>query len=108
MEKRKYDYILKIQLLGVTSVGKKSLMIRYIDNIFVDNYLATIGLEYKIKIFYYENLLIKALIFDQIFSERVYYTNAPNNYYKRTDGIIITYDISNKGSFDVIKNLKEK
>ena len=81
-------------------------MNRYIDNKFIDNRV-TIGLEFKSKIFYYENLVIRAIIFDQIFSERIYYTNVPNYYYKRTDGIIITYDISNKGSFEIIKKMIE-
>ena len=52
-------------------------------------------------------MLIKTLIYKQHFSEHFYYTDVPTNYFKGTDGIIITYDISNKESFEIIKKMIE-
>jgi Ras-related protein Rab-1A len=43
------DYIFKVVLIGSQSVGKSSLMTRYIDQVYNDSYLSTIGVDFKIK-----------------------------------------------------------
>ena len=40
---------LKILILGDSSVGKTSLLLKYADGYFPTIYVATIGVEYKIK-----------------------------------------------------------
>ena len=42
---------IKVILLGNTTVGKTSLIIKYIKNEFSFNYLQTLGLDFKQKIF---------------------------------------------------------
>ena len=39
----------KIILLGDSSVGKSSLMLRFTDNIYEENKVSTIGVEFKNK-----------------------------------------------------------
>lgn len=43
------DYIFKVILIGSQSVGKSALMARYIDQVFVDSYLSTVGVDFRIK-----------------------------------------------------------
>ena len=43
------DYIFKILIVGNTCVGKSSLLLKYTDNIFMDSFLPTIGIDFKIK-----------------------------------------------------------
>ena len=48
-EESKEDQInLKILILGDSSVGKTSLLLKYADGYFPTIYVATIGVEYKI------------------------------------------------------------
>jgi len=46
----------KIILLGDSSVGKSSLMLRFTDNIYEENKVSTIGVEFKNK---YIKILIR-------------------------------------------------
>jgi GTPase SAR1 family protein len=41
-----YDYLFKILLIGDTSVGKTSLLTRFIENRYSDDSLTTIGIDF--------------------------------------------------------------
>eukprot|EP00345_Euplotes_harpa_P016601 CAMPEP_0168355774 /NCGR_PEP_ID=MMETSP0213-20121227/24772_1 /TAXON_ID=151035 /ORGANISM="Euplotes harpa, Strain FSP1.4" /LENGTH=43 /DNA_ID= /DNA_START= /DNA_END= /DNA_ORIENTATION= len=38
-----YDYLFKILLIGNSGVGKSSLLLRFADDTFTDNFMPTIG-----------------------------------------------------------------
>ena len=42
-------YIIKILTLGDTSVGKSSIVLRFIEEKFDDNQFSTIGIDFKTK-----------------------------------------------------------
>ena len=48
-DKKDYDVILKILLLGDGSTGKSAFLLRYADGIFVENAMPTVGVDFKIK-----------------------------------------------------------
>ena len=58
------DIILKILLLGDTSVGKTSILKTYNGDKFEENSIGTIGVEYVYKIITYKNMKIKLQIWD--------------------------------------------
>ena len=41
-----YDYIFKILLVGDSTVGKSSLLLRFIDNTYSEEMMATIGVDF--------------------------------------------------------------
>jgi Ras-related protein Rab-1A len=43
------DRLFKIVLIGASGSGKTSLLLRFIEDKFADNYLCTIGVDFKIK-----------------------------------------------------------
>ena len=43
------DYIFKILTIGDSSVGKSNLILRYIDDEYHENFLPTIGVDFKTK-----------------------------------------------------------
>ena len=47
--KPSYDETVKILLIGESSVGKSSLLIRFADDSFSPELLSTVGIDYKIK-----------------------------------------------------------
>ena len=46
---KEVEFVFKILLLGDSEVGKSCFLMRYSDNVFVENYITTIGLDYKLK-----------------------------------------------------------
>ena len=101
MLNRDYDHIFKIITLGESGIGKTSLITRFAHDIFEENHLASIGFEFLIKVLDIENKIIKIQLWDICGSER-FKTVSPS-YYRRTNGAIVAYDISDKWSFDQVK-----
>ena len=61
---QQYDYIMKMIIIGDSGVGKSSLLYRYQQNKFVQNYIMTIGLNYVWKIQQINGIKIKLQIWD--------------------------------------------
>ena len=49
MLSQEYDMVFKILLIGNSSVGKSSLLLRFADDVFNDSFLPTIGVDFKIR-----------------------------------------------------------
>lgn len=54
-----FDALYKIVLLGESNTGKTSMLVRFADSIFNENYLCTIGVDFKIKTLKIDNRIIK-------------------------------------------------
>ena len=101
MSSHEYDGLFKILILGESGVGKTSLLLRYTDNSFTANHLTTIGIDFKIKKINIENRIIKLQIWDTAAQA---FRTISKTYYKGANGIILTYDITDKNSFLNIPN----
>ena len=96
------DLVYKILLLGDSEVGKSCFLMRYSDNVFVDNYITTIGLDYKLKYVQLESgEMIKVQLWDTAGQDR--YRTIAKNYYKGSHGILLLYDITKLNSFENIR-----
>ena len=92
--------------IGDTMVGKTSLVMRYADDDFNENVLATIGIDFKIKTIDLHGKRVKLQIWDTAGQER--FRTITSAYYRGADGIIMVYDVTNSESFENVKNwLKE-
>jgi small GTP-binding protein len=91
---------IKIMILGNTSVGKTSFIIKYTENTFQEVYLSTIGIDYKIKKLTYNEQKYNLYIYDTTGEER--FRSLSFNLIKFTEGVILMYDITNKSSFKSI------
>ena len=100
MNNETYDHLVQILLIGNSSVGKTSLVQRFTSNNYTDNYLATIGIDFKLKIFEINNVKLKLQIWDTAGQER--FSNLTANFYKSAQGIIVVYSISDEASFEAI------
>ena len=96
------DLVYKILLLGDSEVGKSCFLMRYADNVFVDNYITTIGLDYKLKYIQLDSgQVIKVQLWDTAGQDR--YRTIAKNYYKGSHGILLLYDVTKSSSFENIR-----
>jgi small GTP-binding protein len=93
---------LKILLIGDSSVGKTSLLIKYTEEKFTETQIATIGVEYKNKTIEYKGYKIKLQIWDTSGQER--FRSLTQNFYRNADGIIFVFDLTKPDSFDNIRS----
>ena len=96
-------YELKIVLIGDSTVGKTSLLYRFIEGRFIDSRLCTICADFKTKLITIdESTIAKITIWDTAGQEK--YKAITRNYYKDAHGIILVYDVTNKSSFKNLSN----
>jgi Ras-related protein Rab-1A len=95
-----YDYLYKLVIVGDTGVGKSSLLLRFADNQFYDNYLATIGVDFRFKTMNVDGKLVKFQIWDTAGQER--FRTITSAYYKGSHGILLVYDITDGQSYQDI------
>ena len=91
----------EIILIGDSSVGKTALISRYAGNTFQENYRVTVGIDYYQKEEEINDEKIKVKIWDTAGQER--YQGLSKSFYKRGNGIILTYDVTNRESFNHLK-----
>ena len=91
---------INIMTLGNTEVGKTSYITRYTENNFQEIYLATIGVDFKVKNITIKEKVYKLFFYDTTGQEK--YKSISFNIIKNAQGIIIMYDITNKNSFDSV------
>ena len=93
-------YIIKILTLGDTLVGKSSIVLRFSDNRFDDNQLATIGIDYKTKYIKVKDASVKVLLWDTAGQEK--FRNIARQYYKGANGVLLIYDVCDRKSYERI------
>lgn len=93
-----YDYLFKVSIIGDSGVGKSSLLVKYTDDVFNQQFNSTIGVDFRSKIFKYGDKNIKLQIWDTTGQER--FRPIVSNFYAECNGIIIVYDVSNRTSFN--------
>ena len=97
-----YEFIFKVLLLGNSNVGKSSLFLRFVDDIWNDTFVPTIGVDFKIKTFNIDEKKIKMQIWDTAGQER--FKNIIASYYRGAHGILLIYDVTDKESFKNLSN----
>ena len=99
-----FDFLLKIALLGDSTVGKTNLVLRYTENTFSLNIAPTVGYDYKSKTLTLKksNKKAKLQIWDTAGQER--FMALSKNVYQKVDGIILVYDITLLSSFQNLLN----
>ena len=97
------DCVYKVLLLGDSTVGKTCFLLRYCDKTFQEAHLSTIGLDYRLKTMTLQSgKNIKLQIWDTAGQDR--FRAITKNYYKGANGIILIYDVTNRQSYENVKN----
>ena len=102
MDDDEYDFIFKVLLLGNSDVGKSSLLLRFVDSVWNDGFVPTIGVDFKVKTLEINNKKVKMQIWDTAGQER--FRTVVSTYFKGAHGILLLYDVTNKDSFKNLEN----
>ena len=95
----------KIVFLGDQSVGKTSIINRFIYDTFEDVYQATIGIDFLSKPVYVDDKTIRLQLWDTAGQER--FKSLIPSYVKDSSVAVICYDITNAETFNSVKTWVE-
>ena len=84
----------------VYSVGKTSLMNRFVSNKFSLKYKATIGVDFLQKDMNFDDKNVTLQIWDTCGQER--FANLDSAFYRGANGAVIVFDVSNEKSFNAL------
>ncbi len=99
--REKLDFQYKILILGDATVGKTSILIRYIDDKFDADSLSTLGVDVRYKYVTINNKKIRMDIWDTAGQER--FKNIAKNYFKNAHAIIFVFDVNKKSTSEKLK-----
>ena len=92
----------KVILVGESQVGKTSIISRYTKNLYLENTKRTLSAYSTKKIIEIDGYKIELQIWDTVGQEQ--YRSVTSIFYKEALVCILVYDITNRDSFDSIKN----
>ncbi|XP_041827412.1 ras-related protein Rab-15-like [Melanotaenia boesemani] len=97
---KQYDILFRLLILGDSGVGKTCMLRRFTDNEFDPSHISTIGVDFKMKTLEIDGTKVRVQIWDTAGQER--YQTITKQYYRRAQGIVFVYDITNEPSFQHI------
>ncbi|XP_051626138.1 ras-related protein Rab-10-like isoform X1 [Manacus candei] len=98
--------LVKIVMAGESCVGKTSIVRRYTEpdspptGTPATSYLATIGIDFKVKLVMFNDTRVKLQIWDTAGQERFH--TLSTSYFRGAQGFVLVYDITNLKSFQSI------
>ena len=102
LEEEPFDEKLRIMLIGDSGVGKTSILKKFCKNKFNKSYISSIGVDFEIKYIKIGEKTINLQIWDTAGQER--FRGISRQYYNKSDGFVIVYDITNEKSFEDVTN----
>ena len=97
-----YNYLLKYIIVGDSSVGKSNLLMKFAHNKFIEEYQATIGVEFAAKNVEVDKQVYRIQIWDTAGQEN--FRSITRAYYKNSVCAMVVYDITNFKSFQNVQN----
>eukprot|EP01091_Cochliopodium_minus_P011676 TRINITY_DN3375_c0_g1_i1.p1 TRINITY_DN3375_c0_g1~~TRINITY_DN3375_c0_g1_i1.p1 ORF type:complete len:220 (-),score=43.67 TRINITY_DN3375_c0_g1_i1:37-696(-) len=101
-EERDYINLFKILLIGDTTTGKSSIINKYADKYFSDEFVSTIGVDFKFKTIQKEEKKFKLQIWDTAGQER--FKSIVKSFYVGAHLIILVFDLTDKTTFERLGN----
>eukprot|EP01120_Amphizonella_sp_Union-15-10_P013881 TRINITY_DN6547_c0_g5_i1.p1 TRINITY_DN6547_c0_g5~~TRINITY_DN6547_c0_g5_i1.p1 ORF type:complete len:229 (-),score=33.46 TRINITY_DN6547_c0_g5_i1:113-799(-) len=100
------EHLLKFILIGDNSVGKSSILSRFVGDGFDDEVKPTLGIDLKVKNIIFNGKQIKLQIWDT--ADQDQFRSVTETYYKHAQGILIIYDVTKSDSIQNLPNWVQK
>jgi small GTP-binding protein len=88
----------KIVMVGESSVGKTCLVLRYADDSFTETFLTTVGVDFKSVKREIDGKTVQLQVWDTAGQEQ--FRTITRSYFRGAHGILLTFDITNRLTFD--------
>ena len=99
----KIDIRINLVILGNSSVGKTSFILRYVQQEYKNTYIPTVGIDFLIKEFILPTgQKLKIYLYDTAGQEK--FRAIAVNSIKLAEGIVLMYDISKLETYELIEN----
>merc|ERR1712217_223903 len=95
------DFKFKLVTVGDSGVGKSCLLTRFVQDLYSDFHVSTIGVDFKTVTTMVKGRIVKLQLWDTAGQER--FSVVTGNYYRNSDGFIFVYDATNRASFDHVE-----
>lgn len=103
---REYDHLFKILIVGDSTVGKTSVLVRYVDDVFNSEFQTTIGVDFKVSTLQIEGKIVKLQLWDTAGQDR--YRNIVSSYYRGAHGVILMFDLTSPETFSRVEEWYEE
>ncbi|EAY01285.1 small GTP-binding protein, putative [Trichomonas vaginalis G3] len=100
MSTQDYDYLFKVIIIGDSGVGKSNILLRYTDDLFSNQFISTIGVDFRIHTIDVDDKKVKMQIWDTEGQER--FLAITRSYFGYSHVALIVYDKTNKESFEKV------
>ena len=92
------EILIKLLIIGESSVGKSCLLLRFAEGKFNENFLTTIGIDFKVRKETIDDAKVKLQIWDTAGQEK--FRTITKAYYRGANGILLVFDVTNRDSFN--------
>jgi small GTP-binding protein len=95
---RKFDYSLKVVVVGDSGVGKTCLLIRFVRDVFDEDSQPTLGVEFLTKIVETQRHRIQLQLWDTAGQEL--FRAVTRGYYRGSAGALVLFDLTSRDTFE--------
>eukprot|EP01121_Diplochlamys_sp_Union-15-3_P009675 TRINITY_DN2641_c0_g1_i4.p1 TRINITY_DN2641_c0_g1~~TRINITY_DN2641_c0_g1_i4.p1 ORF type:complete len:210 (+),score=34.16 TRINITY_DN2641_c0_g1_i4:65-694(+) len=100
------EFRFKVIVVGTLGTGKTSLIKRFVNNFFSKNYKATVGVDFALKVFDFdEHTKVHLQLWDIAGQER--FGSMTRIYYKDAAGAIIVFDLQRKQTWEDVRKWRK-
>jgi len=96
-----FDHLFKVVLLGNADSGKSRIINSFVDN-YDENFISTLGVDFKVRSVTVEGKIVKLQIWDTSNQDR--YKPVTSVYYRGASGFIIVYNNSIRSTFEEVRH----
>ena len=89
-------------IIGDANVGKTSLLLRFANDVFLEDPMSTVGVDFKQKHIAVDGKAVRMQFWDTAGQER--YRSISQSYWRNCEGCLAVYDVTNRESFESLKS----
>ncbi|CAG00459.1 unnamed protein product, partial [Tetraodon nigroviridis] len=105
MQGLRKEHLFKVLVIGDLGVGKTSIIRRYVHQAYSNNYRATIGVDFAMKVLNWDSETVRLQLWDIAGQER--FGNMTRVYYREAMGAFIVFDVTRHTTFEAVTKWKE-